>query len=142
MFKAAKRPVILDGALYHRERDPLTGEEEETFVPGVFAQAKVPFALLPEARGIGGRYLWYQAARCGREVDVGNLIAFGSAAGEGKRTHEQGNHPMHLHAALAFLALVVLDAACVILLLRHAHKRLNLSEDATRDTGFPGSGWS
>ena len=83
-----------------------------------------------------------KAARCGREVDVGNLIAIGSAAGEGKRTHEQGNHPMHLHAALAFLALVVLDAACVILLLRHAHKRLNLSQDATRDTGFPGSGWS
>ena len=27
-------------------------------------------------------------ARGGREVDVANLIAFGSAAGEGKKTHE------------------------------------------------------
>lgn len=102
----------------------------------IIVGAIIMFVL--ELSGVARR----KAARCGREVDVGNLIAFGSAAGEGKRTHEQGNHPMHLHAALAFLALVVLDAACVILLLRHAHKRLNLSEDATRDTGFPGSGWS
>ncbi len=27
-------------------------------------------------------------ARGGREVDVSNLIAFGSAAGEGKKTHD------------------------------------------------------
>ncbi|WP_299603279.1 hypothetical protein [uncultured Tateyamaria sp.] len=27
-------------------------------------------------------------ARGGREIDVANLIAFGSAAGEGKKTHE------------------------------------------------------
>ncbi|MFL4471677.1 hypothetical protein ACERZ8_18010 [Tateyamaria armeniaca] len=29
-----------------------------------------------------------KAARGGREVDVSNLIAFGSAAGEGKKTHD------------------------------------------------------
>ncbi|WP_299144803.1 hypothetical protein [uncultured Tateyamaria sp.] len=28
-----------------------------------------------------------KAARGGREIDVSNLIAFGSAAGEGKKTH-------------------------------------------------------
>lgn len=28
-----------------------------------------------------------RAARGGRQVDVGKLIAFGSAAGEGKKTH-------------------------------------------------------
>ncbi|MEL6450833.1 MAG: hypothetical protein AAFQ19_06200 [Pseudomonadota bacterium] len=29
-----------------------------------------------------------KAARGGREIDVSNLIAFGSAAGEGKKSHE------------------------------------------------------
>lgn len=39
--------------------------------------------LVRERRGIAER----KAARGGREVDVGSLIAFGSAAGEGKKTH-------------------------------------------------------
>ncbi|WP_298842713.1 hypothetical protein [uncultured Roseobacter sp.] len=41
--------------------------------------------LVIERRGIAAR----KAARGGREIDVGNLIAFGSAAGEGPRTHGQ-----------------------------------------------------
>lgn len=39
--------------------------------------------LLRERRGIAAR----RAARGGREVNVSNLIAFGSAAGEGEKTH-------------------------------------------------------
>lgn len=42
--------------------------------------------LLLERRGIAAR----KAARGGREVDVGSLIAFGSAAGEGPRTKVPG----------------------------------------------------
>lgn len=38
--------------------------------------------LILERRGIAKR----KAARGGREVDVSNLIAFGSAAGEGNKT--------------------------------------------------------
>lgn len=44
--------------------------------------ALIMFAL--ERRAAARR----KAARGGREVDVANLIAFGSAAGEGKKTHE------------------------------------------------------
>jgi len=44
--------------------------------------AIVMFVL--EQRGVAKR----KAARGGREIDVSNLIAFGSAAGEGKKTHE------------------------------------------------------
>ena len=44
--------------------------------------AVVMFVL--EQRGVAKR----KAARGGREVDVSNLIAFGSAAGEGKKTLE------------------------------------------------------
>ena len=38
--------------------------------------------LVVERRGIAAR----KAARGGREVDISSLIAFGSAAGEGKKT--------------------------------------------------------
>lgn len=41
--------------------------------------------LVIERRGIAAR----KAARGGREVDISNLIAFGSAAGEGKKTQGQ-----------------------------------------------------
>ena len=44
--------------------------------------ALVMFAL--ERRAAARR----KAARGGREVDVANLIAFGSAAGEGQKTHD------------------------------------------------------
>ncbi|MEP2641758.1 hypothetical protein [Roseobacter sp.] len=47
----------------------------------IIALAIIMFAL--ERRGIAAR----KAARRGREVDVSGLIAFGSAAGEGTKTH-------------------------------------------------------
>jgi uncharacterized membrane protein len=40
--------------------------------------------LLVERRGIAKR----RAARGGREVDISNLIAFGSAAGEREKSHQ------------------------------------------------------
>lgn len=55
-------PVILGSALIHVERDPVTGKEKETFVPGVFKKKNVRFALQslnPQAQS-----LWYQAAVC------------------------------------------------------------------------------
>ena len=55
-------PVVLGANLVHVERDPLTGKEIETFVPGVFKKKKVRFALQslnPQAQS-----LWYQAAVC------------------------------------------------------------------------------
>jgi imidazolonepropionase-like amidohydrolase len=58
-------PVVLEGGLLHIRRDPVTGEEEETFVPRVLADEGIRFALTqPEvARGQPApRSLWYQAA--------------------------------------------------------------------------------
>lgn len=46
----------------------------------IMAIALVMFAM--ERRGVAKR----KEARGGREVDVSNLIAFGSAAGEGEKT--------------------------------------------------------
>ena len=51
-------PVVLTDPLLYVERDPITGEESETFVPGVFRDKGVRFALAsPNEQG-----LWYQAA--------------------------------------------------------------------------------
>jgi imidazolonepropionase-like amidohydrolase len=51
-------PVVLNDPLLYVERDPITGEERETFVPGVFRDKGVRFALAsPNEQG-----LWYQAA--------------------------------------------------------------------------------
>lgn len=55
-------PVILDATLVHIETDPKTGEEIETFVPGVFAEKGVRFALRSETAL--NQSLWFQAARC------------------------------------------------------------------------------
>ncbi len=67
-LKAAGRPVILSGVLVHKETDPRTGKETETFVPRVFADAGVPFVLQPNGFGFtADGQLWYQAARCVRE---------------------------------------------------------------------------
>lgn len=52
-------PVVLDGPLLHVERDPVTGEEIETFVPGVYQEKGVRYALSAEG---GAQTLWYQAA--------------------------------------------------------------------------------
>jgi hypothetical protein len=53
---------VLDANLVHRERDPLTGEEKETFVPGVFQGKGVKFAL--ESANQSSESLWFQAAMC------------------------------------------------------------------------------
>ncbi len=67
VLKEAGRPVVVDG-LVHREEDPVTGEERETFVPRALLEAGLEPALLvdPDA-SFAERFLWYQAARCVRE---------------------------------------------------------------------------
>lgn len=72
-FKAAgeiaktKRPVVLDEDLTYRERDDLTGELRETFVPAKIREAGLEFALQTNASAsMAERYLNYQAAVCVR----------------------------------------------------------------------------
>jgi hypothetical protein len=63
-LKAAGRPLVLPAELVHRERDPLSGEIEETFIPGVIHGAGLEFALEPAPdSSLAERYLNYQAAR-------------------------------------------------------------------------------
>jgi imidazolonepropionase-like amidohydrolase len=65
ILKETGRPVVLPAGQTWREEDPATGEEEERFLPAVFAEAGVPFALSVSSRSsFAQRYLWYQAARC------------------------------------------------------------------------------
>jgi imidazolonepropionase-like amidohydrolase len=54
--------VILSSTLTHTERDPITGEEKETFVPKVFHDAGIPFAIMSPSDA--NRSLWFQAAQC------------------------------------------------------------------------------
>ncbi|MCP3919941.1 MAG: amidohydrolase family protein [bacterium] len=61
-IKAAGVSVVLNSTLVHIERDPVSGEEKETFVPGVFEEKGIPFALSPVDNTTRG--LWYQAAVC------------------------------------------------------------------------------
>lgn len=61
-IKEAGVSVILESNLTHLERDPLTGEETETFVPKVFHDAGIPFALM--SSGNANKSLWFQAAQC------------------------------------------------------------------------------
>lgn len=66
-LQAAARPVVLRGDLFHREKNPLTGEERETFVPKTLADAGLMFALVPGDNGsLPERFPTYQAARCVR----------------------------------------------------------------------------
>lgn len=53
-------PVVLDADMVHIERDPRTGEEIETFVPEVFEERGVRYAL--SSANSSSRALWYQAA--------------------------------------------------------------------------------
>jgi len=53
-------PVVLDGDLVDVRRDPITGEEEETFVPGVLLEKGIRFAL--SSSDPNTHSLWYQAA--------------------------------------------------------------------------------
>ncbi len=55
-------PVILSSTLMHTERDPVTGDMIETFVPKVFQDKGIKFALR-SARS-SSQALWYQAALC------------------------------------------------------------------------------
>jgi imidazolonepropionase-like amidohydrolase len=53
-------PVVLEGDQVHVERDPFTGEEVETFVPGVLQENGIRFAL--SSGDSSTRSLWFQAA--------------------------------------------------------------------------------
>ena len=59
---AANLPVILSPNLVYTERDPLTGKEIQTFVPGVFDKLGVRFAL--QSLNPSAQSLWFQAATC------------------------------------------------------------------------------
>ncbi|MEM6571090.1 MAG: amidohydrolase family protein, partial [Planctomycetota bacterium] len=61
-IKASGCSVILSSTLVHTERDPITSEEKETFVPKVFHDAGIPFALMSSSDA--NRTLWFQAAQC------------------------------------------------------------------------------
>ena len=66
-LKQAGRPVVLSAELVHQERDPITGELRETFVPKVIHEAGLAFALQPNLNAsLAEQYLTYQAARCVR----------------------------------------------------------------------------
>ena len=66
-LKEADRPVVVLPPYLFRERDLVTGKIKETFVPKVFADARVPFSLLPDpGSSLAERYLNYQAALCVR----------------------------------------------------------------------------
>ena len=59
---AAGLSVVLDSNMVHVEKDPVTEEETETFVPGVFAEKGIPFALASANSSTNS--LWFQAAVC------------------------------------------------------------------------------
>jgi len=63
-IREAGLSAVLDADLEHVEENPLTGEERRTFVPAVFHEKGIRFALQTTNTNLGPRYLWYQAARC------------------------------------------------------------------------------
>lgn len=63
----AGRPVVLDANLVYRDRDPLTGDIEEIFIPSKLYDAGLTFALQPNPNAsMAERFLNYQAALCVR----------------------------------------------------------------------------
>ncbi|MBL8858133.1 MAG: amidohydrolase family protein [Planctomycetes bacterium] len=61
-------PVVLGPAQMYVERDPITGKEIETFVPRVFFDKKIRFAL--QSLNSTAQSLWFQAAQCiGQGID-------------------------------------------------------------------------
>ncbi|MFT7668058.1 MAG: imidazolonepropionase-like amidohydrolase [Planctomycetota bacterium] len=62
LIKEHNLPVILPSSLVHVERDPITGVETETFLPTVFQDKGIRFAL--RSAGSSAQSLWYQAALC------------------------------------------------------------------------------
>lgn len=66
-IKRAGVPVVLDESLYFRDRDPITREIVEVFVPSVMYANGIVFALQTHPSGsMAERYLNYQAALCVR----------------------------------------------------------------------------
>ncbi|MFI4855089.1 MAG: amidohydrolase family protein [Phycisphaerales bacterium JB065] len=72
-FKAAPqiaatgRPVVIGPDLTYRERDPMSGKLDETFLPKMFYDAGVMFAMLPNESGaFAERYPTFNAAQCVR----------------------------------------------------------------------------
>jgi len=62
---ASGRPVVLPEDLVYRDTDRVSGKIKETFIPSVFYEAGVKFALQPNPRAsMAERYLNYQAAMC------------------------------------------------------------------------------
>ncbi|HJO25875.1 MAG TPA: amidohydrolase family protein [Planctomycetota bacterium] len=55
-------PVVLSSALTHIERHPVTGDEIETFVPKIFKEKGVRYALASSNQST--QSLWFQAATC------------------------------------------------------------------------------
>lgn len=55
-------PVVLGPTLVHTERDPLTEEETETFVPDVMTEKGITWAL--SSRNSTNESLWFQVATC------------------------------------------------------------------------------
>lgn len=55
-------PVVLGPNMLFVERDPITGKEIETFVPKVFHDKKVRYAL--QSLNASTQSLWFQAATC------------------------------------------------------------------------------
>jgi imidazolonepropionase-like amidohydrolase len=60
-------PVVLQGDLWHVERDPVTWKEQRTFTPLALHEAGVGFALSSVEGRMGPDRLAYQAAMCIRE---------------------------------------------------------------------------
>jgi imidazolonepropionase-like amidohydrolase len=55
-------PCVLSPNLMYVERDPVTGKETETFLPKVFSEKKIRFAL--QSINSSAQSLWFQAAQC------------------------------------------------------------------------------
>jgi imidazolonepropionase-like amidohydrolase len=61
------RPVVIDGDLWHVERDPVSWNEIKTFAPTKLHEAGVTFAISSVSNRMGPDRLAYQAAMCVRE---------------------------------------------------------------------------
>ncbi|MFH2001954.1 MAG: hypothetical protein ABIK28_19920 [Planctomycetota bacterium] len=64
LIKECGRPVILDPAMVFVKTDPMTGDQEDIFVPSLFYKAGITFAVVADPNpSFGSQFLWYQAAR-------------------------------------------------------------------------------
>jgi len=61
------RPVVIEGDLWHVERDPVSWKEIKTFAPTKLHEAGVVFAISSVSNRMGPDRLAYQAAMCVRE---------------------------------------------------------------------------